>query len=209
MFRLLIAVIVGGCFLTFLGVQEFRLASGTKAEPQVITCAALERDGPGDNAYVELTGFALADDWVYQENKSGTKWVKVWAPAIALDGEYAAKMREAFAAHPDGDVPAAEVPVLARVDVIVRSDDVPDDAALQALGEQDSIRGLIVNRTESLGSEERKFLARSYPQADLDKVWILDAGRQPKGYAVSGAMTLGGLVLIGGGLFGVFGRFKK
>ena len=213
MFRFFIAVIVGGCFLAFFGVQEFRLASGTKSTPQAITVAQLEADGPGDNAYVELTEFALMPNMVYQENKSGTKWAKVWVPATPLDGDYLRAMAALYAEAEASGVPvspAAEAAVpVPPVRVVVRSDDIEDESGLDALAAQDTIRGLVVNRTEGLGKDEAKMLADGYPGSDMTKAWIVDVGREPKGYATSGAMTLGGLLLIGGGLFGVFRGFRK
>ena len=56
--RFVLVLIIIGAVLTFAGVQEMRLSSAAKPEPQEISCSELIENGPGDNAHVLLRAIA-------------------------------------------------------------------------------------------------------------------------------------------------------
>jgi hypothetical protein len=37
----------------------------------------------------------------------------------------------------------------------------------------------VINRIDSLGQEERELVLESFPEVNLDKVWIIGQGRRP------------------------------
>jgi hypothetical protein len=72
---------------------------------------------------------------------------------------------------------------------------------------QDSVKGLVINRIDSLDSEEEKLIKENFPSLDIDKVLILEQDRTPASLFKSMGMMAGGmlLALVGVGLFFVGG----
>lgn len=54
MFRIKLAMLVGGGVLAFVGFQEFRVSQGTTTEPQKVSLADLESGTIPDNAHLEI-----------------------------------------------------------------------------------------------------------------------------------------------------------
>src|SRR5688572_14555616 len=79
--RFVLVLIIIGAVLTFAGVQEMRLSSAAKPEPQEISCSELAQNGPSDNAHVLLKDFLITPAFVYETGKSGN-WKTVWVPAV-------------------------------------------------------------------------------------------------------------------------------
>lgn len=196
-------VIVGlGAMLAWMGYQEWKLGSGASSAPQLITCAELETTGPGDNAHVELADFLLTEQaFVYESREGSSTWNKIWIPAVALGGEYHQQLVEL--ADAEGKVMTDDLPVPRSIGVIVKSSRIKNEKQLGRLAAADTLTGLIVNEVESLGSDERRLLAQSYPGIDLDNVYILEHGRAPAGAGKILGFLGGGslLVLIGLGSF--------
>src|SRR5262249_14497219 len=86
LFRLGIALIVGGCILGYFTIQEGRLAATASATPQEITLQQLIARGPAGNAHIILKDFDFCDNLVYQESEHGTTWLKVWVPVVPHQG---------------------------------------------------------------------------------------------------------------------------
>ncbi|MCB9881978.1 MAG: hypothetical protein H6834_09325 [Planctomycetes bacterium] len=191
--RLMLAAVIGGGVLTFFGIQEMRLSSAAKAEPQAITLAELAANGPGDNAHVEVKDFIFAINlYVYEEKSKGGAWKRAWIPALPLGGPW----HQEVVKLPEG----ADLPKPSTFSVIVSTDAAKNEAELMALGDKETLQGMIINKIESLGKDEKKILADSYPTVDLDKCWILEVGRKPASSGKTFAMIGGGLVLVLGGL---------
>jgi hypothetical protein len=201
--RLILALVIGGGFLTFIGVQDFRLNQASKAEPQEITCVDLVANGPGDNALIVIGDFLLCDfAFVYEEK--GNDWSKVWVPAVPLGGEFHQKLLSMVGE--DGRL-TGEVPMPKDVKVIVKSTDVSNERELSNLAEKDTLQGLVINQIESLGSEEEKILKESYPTVDFDDCWIVEVGRAPATIGRIAGFFLGGVALmVIGGLIALSGR---
>ena len=179
--RFVLVLIIIGAVLTFAGVQEMRLSSAAKPEPQEISCSELIENGPGDNAHVLLKDFLITPAFVYETGKSGN-WKTVWVPAVP---------------HTMQSVPN-------DVRLIVKSSRIRSESELDTLANQDKLQGLVVNKIASLGSKERKILTQNYPKTDFDKVYILEHGRQPASAGKSYGMMGGGLVLATLGVLGFF-----
>ena len=192
--RLLLALIVIGVMVGWFGMKEWRLASAASTTPQSITCANLEAKGPGTNAHVILKDFLLCPSGFVYESKSKSNtstYSKIWIPAVPIDGEYVKQLKSMH----DSGKDLSDAPPPKNVRVIVRSSHVHNDTDLEKLGDRETIQGLIVNKVDSLGSEEKKILAGQYPGIDFDTCWILDEGRSPKSFGAAGGMVGGGAVL--------------
>lgn len=205
--RFLIAMVVGGGVLAFLGVQELRLASEAKPEPQTLTCEALGQNGPGDNAHIIMSDFLLSPGgFVYEGDKAGTTYKTVWIPAVPLEGEYHRELKALL--DSEGNLPD-NIPAPRDLRVILRSKNLKNDAAIGTLGDADTVQGLVINKISKLSGKELKLLQESYPGIDFAKVWILEHGRQPAGVGKTVGLVGGGvaLILIAAALF-IRGRQK-
>jgi hypothetical protein len=200
MTRILLVIIVLGGAMVFAGIQQMRLASVAKAEPQKISCAKLMASGPGDNAHVVLTDFIMVNSaFVTETGKSGGRWKNVWVPVMPVDGEYrdqiASLIKSSGSLPPNGVMPTPR-----DIRVIVNSSKVASESELGALADQDTIQGMVVNTVSSLGSKQKRILADSYPGVNFDNVLILEHGRTPWGAGKSLGCIAGGIALAGAGV---------
>ncbi|MCA9244277.1 MAG: hypothetical protein KDA32_10000 [Phycisphaerales bacterium] len=190
-------IVLGGVF-GFMAVQDARLNSTCKDEPQSITCAELSENGPGDNAHVVMNEFLLCDfSFVYQEGRDGS-WTKVWVPAVPLGGEYHRKLLDSLDENGRMNGP---IPHPTDLKVLVKSKSARGEADVSALAELDSIQGLVINEIEGLKGEERRMLVQSYPGIDFDECWLLEVDREPASMAKVAGFGGGGAALIALGLF--------
>ena len=189
----LILLILGGALIYF-AFQEFKLSSATESTPQQITCSDLGQFGPGSNAYVEMTEFLLCDfSFVYEEQVG--QWSKIWVPAVPVNGEYHQKIMQLVESTSD-TITTDMFPMPTDIKVIVKSEKIKNEAQLSQVSNQDTIRGVVVNKIEKLGSEERNILSSSYPGVDFRSVWILQERRQPAGIGKMFGLGAGGLGLM-------------
>ncbi len=192
--RFKIWMIIGGAVLAWYGFKEWRISGEAKADPQVITCGALAKDGYGKNAHVKMTDFLLSPGgYVYEEKTSGGSWSKVWIPVVPLGGEYHTMVQ----ALPED----AELPAPKSFNVILQTEHASSASMLSKIGKRDDIQGVVINEIDSLDSETKKLLRDSYPGIDLDKCWIVEHKRKTKGAMLSLLMLLAGVGLAGGGVF--------
>lgn len=201
--RFILALVVGGGVLLFIGIQEMRLRSAAKEEPQKIACAELAANGPGENAHVLMGDFILCDfAYVYEEKNN--QWSKVWVPAVPIGGAFHLKLLSML--DEEGRL-TGEVPPPTNVKVIVKSSSVDNEGELGVLAEKETLQGVIVNTIESLGSEEEKMLKESYPSVNFDECYILEVDRAPATFAKMAGFSVGGVLLMaGGGLLALRGR---
>ena len=202
--RILLAMLVGGGVLVFFGVQEMRLAKAAKAQPQSITAADLIQSGPGDNAHVLMKDFLMCDfAYVYQSSKKGGDWKNVWVPVVPVGGEYHKKILSMV--KPDGSFEGTP-PMPTDIRLIVKSGKVSNEREVGALAGQDTLQGVIVNKIESLGGEQKKILKESYPGVDVANVLILEHDRKPATAGKSFGFIGGGALL---SCMGVLGFVKS
>lgn len=207
MFRIKLIVLVVGCVLVYFGVQEARLSSTTKSQPQPISLAQLASNGPGDNAHVEIRDFLCSPSFIYESKEGSNKWTCCWVPAVSLDSEYAAQLNAMLVAN-NGVLPNS-FPDPKSFNVILKMPDVESERDFERIAAQDTAQGVVINLIEGLGGEEKKILKQSFPGVDLDACYIVEIGRQPSGVAktaglIGGGGLLGvlGLAWLGSGLFG-------
>jgi hypothetical protein len=182
MVRLKIALMILGGVVGFFGIQEWRLATAAKPTPQRLSAAQLVDKGPGKNAHILLTNYTAAgNDFVYEENKRTHKWQKVWIP-LQPDGGL-------FGLQPGGPV---------RILFKSKKASGEGDLAGIFMG-LPPLKGMIVNKIESLGREEKDLLRARYPSIDFDHCYIFEHDRSPASTAqVVGLMGGGGfLILLG------------
>ena len=208
MVRLALVLIVLGGASIYFGVQEFMLAGIAKPEPQELTCKQLHDAGYGDNAHVSIDEFCTTDAFVYTADSSNpSRFLSVFIPLMPTDSDYHlayVNLEARFAAGEEiteADVEAIEK--LADFAIILKTTQLRSQSDVMGFptpGER--LQGLIINRIESLQEEERKLLRSSYPQADFDKVLILEHGRKPAAGGMLAAYLGGGglLVLVAIGL---------
>ena len=204
--RILLVMLVGGGVLVFFGIQEMRLAKATKPEPQSITAADLIASGPGDNAHVVMKDFLMCDfAYVYQAKKGGGPWKNVWVPVVPVGGDYHKKILGMV--KPDGTIDGTP-PMPDNIRLIVKSSKVPNEQSVGALASQETLQGVIVNKIESLGSEQKKILKESYPGVDFANVLILEHDRKPATAGKSFGFMGGGAMLSCVGVLGMVKRRK-
>ena len=200
MARLKLLIVIGGIGLGVYGVQEWRLSSAAAKDPQTITCADLSAKGPGGNAHVAMTDFfPCVHSYVYESRSKNdtSKWSKVWLPVVPVDSEYARKFLETL----EKDESAlATLPPPTDIRVLVKSTHVRNEDEMGPLFAAPKLDGLIVNKIESIGSDERKILEESYPGIDFTRCYILDHDRKPASTLLVAGALGGGLALILGGV---------
>ena len=201
--RLTVAMVAGGIVLIFLGVKESRLAAAAKSTPQEITCLQLEKNGPGDNAYVHVTGLIPTVNFVYeQRNGSSSDWSQVWQPVIPIDGAFmsAVKMKSLF-----GQINSnSDIPVPDKIRIIVKSNKIHNQGDLSAFSRAKNVQGMVINKVDSLSEKELKILRGSYPSTDFTKCWIIEDGREPASMGKYAMLFGGGSVLALLGLVLIF-----
>lgn len=204
--------IIGGLLCALVGYRETRLACVAKPQPRRITCAELASRGPGDNAHVEIEKLMVCF-WVFVYEKKqksvsnsassrDSEYATIWVPAVPIGGPFHKKLT-ALIEQNDNRLPQ-NLPSPKTIRVLIKSTDCPTDEAVFDLGQQKVVRGVVVNEIESLGSQERGQLGKSYPGANLEQIYIVEHGRRPAGVGKRWGLSIAGLLLIvagvGGGL---------
>jgi hypothetical protein len=160
------------------GVQEIALWRVAAPKPQTISCEALGRTGPGDNAHVVLTDFVLCQSaFVYEER--GGRWTVAWVPAVPRGTPLNAGQ------------PPPDFRVLVKIPSARSMSDIVQVAQAPTL------EGIVVNSIERLGDGERATLQRSYPRVDFERCQIFELDRRPAGWLrVIGSLAGGALLIL-------------
>lgn len=179
-----ILTVVGG-MLIFFGIQETRLSSMAKDEPTQMTLQELIEKGSPDNIYLTLTDVnCILDETVlYGDEGPGGRITKVdraWIPATIPGGGM-------------GDVK-----------LIIKCTKASKEHEVAAIASQRTFTGMIINQIDSINREERQLLASGLPGTNLEKAYIFHERRTPSGAGLVILYYVGGLVLIGAGLFWIF-----
>jgi hypothetical protein len=206
MIRLAILLMVGGGFLLFIGCKEHRLSSASQAEPQDITAEELIANGYGDNAHVNVTGLQMLDNFVYESSEaSPNKYNKVWVPAISNNDPYLRELERVITESEDvesgvlSDALISDlrsIPAPSNFGIIVISDDVENQRELETFAEKTEVRGLVINKIDSLNKDELEVLREQYPGFNDKEVLIIEHNRKPSGAAKTLGMIGGGVVLL-------------
>jgi hypothetical protein len=175
---------VGGV-LIFFGIQETRLSSMAKDEPTQMTLQELIENGSPDNIYLTLTDVnCILDKTVlYGDEGPGgqiTKVDRAWIPATTPGGGM-------------GDVK-----------LIIKSTQANTENEVAGVASQHTFTGMIINQIDSINREERQLLASGLPGTNLEKAYIFHERRTPSGAGLVILFYVGGVILLGGGLFWIF-----
>ena len=138
----------------------------------------------------------MTDAYVYEQKKNSQVYKTVWVPLVPIDGAYAAKVVDWLDAGSVGSPPPLDA---SEVKVVLKTTHCPDDAAMQALGDQETVQGLVINQVESISGDTRKLLQSNFPAMDVANVLILEEGRGPPSLAFAAGMTFGGIALFAAG----------
>jgi len=197
MVRFGIALLVVGGVMGFFGIQECRLRSAASTTPQEISLKDLIAHGPENNAHVIVKDYSLCENFIYEkpEKSNADTWNKVWIPAVPAQAN--AQQKNGLAAKPN------------HVDALIKSKHVHKESELARLAGP-TVQGMVVNKIESLGSEEKKKLSETYPGTDFSKCLIIEEGREPAGPGKLAALVGGGLLLLlVGGAVALFGFTRR
>ena len=163
--RVHVTVFCLGIVVAFWGGQELVLASGSSGAAQRMTCADLAKSGPGENAHVILTEFDLTPEYVTQEERG--HWTQVWVRAVPKGGA-----RNAL--------------------VLLTSRKVRSEKELAEAFDKPELEGTIVDALGKPNAEVRARLDATYQGLSFARV--LEVGRKPSGWLLSGGAILLGLV---------------
>ena len=188
--RLGIVILVLGCIMMFYGYKEWRLCTAASTTPDDITLEALIARGPDGNPNVRVSDFMLGDNFVYFTDDSGLRWTNVLIPAVP-------KTMGEQSAH------------VLNPQVIVKTAHVASEDDVDTLRSRPKVQGLVINRIEELGSEEKEMLRQDYPGLDFNKCIILEEGRQPSEFIKVFLMGGGGLALLFGGGWLLLSNFTR
>jgi len=145
-----IVVIIGG-------VVNYRLAARSHETPQVISCDALLRDGPGDNVHVVVTDFRLHTDEFAVEGEKGSDLQSHWNVAFI-------------------PVSPARLGVVGNggsYGLILQTGRAQEPGEIRGLGKDGRLHGTIVNSVTQLNPRAELLLKKSYPNTDFSKCLIL------------------------------------
>jgi hypothetical protein len=188
----LIFFVLGG-MLCYFGWKERQLASTSGKEPTGISLKDLIARGPSGNAHVIVGNYAVADNFVYEEDGSSKRWKKVWVPIVPIEP---GQKKEAGAAK--------------NVQALLYSTHVKNEAEVNSTLAVPQISGMVINTIETLGSEEKKLLSESYPGTNFDRCLIIEEGREPASPVKQYAMLYGGAgVCLVGFVIVVWGLSRK
>jgi hypothetical protein len=222
MVRILLAAIVGGGVLAYMGFNEMKLAGQCQAEPTAITVDEIAaRNGMAlDNAHVVLGEFYDAGDLIYEadSDRPGAPWTTAWVPVVGqaeadrmLD---TLDLSEQFLAG--GEPTAADEAVLKSArpaggafPVVLKLTDCrgPEDA--QRIMMKEKVQGVAINQVESIDSETRRLLTQSLPGIQVDDLVIIEVDRTPPGTGGAAGMLGGGVALAGAGVAGGVMRVRR
>ena len=207
--RFLIGMIILGAVLTFASAKKVLLAIKTSDTPAALTCAQLFADGPGDNLHLALEEVIAYGDWYVYASKTGNEdgpYDHVYLPFLPVGGQW----HQSVLANLDeeGNLKSDVAPPT-DIRIIAKFNDVSDPHKLARLIASTEYRGVVINDIKSLDAEERKLLAQGYPGVDFKKCWIFEVGRKPDGMTTPILSLVGGIALMGGGIFLLrLGKFR-
>lgn len=195
----------GVCF--YIGVKEHRLSSIADAEPQLITCADLAKDGPGSNAHVRISDYILSSSFIWQQRENSAAYTKVYVPAMPVGGAYHQTIQQLYLENPQRE----NYPEPTNVRVLLKSTKIKTMQDFNDFGLEETIDGLVINDIESLDQEEVDLLKNSYPGFNEQHCRIVEVGRKPAGAGKLSMLYGGGAMclLFGLGIFGAYARSNR
>lgn len=203
--RFLLALIIGGGFVSYMGWQEYQLLDGVSDTPEVLDLAELETRSTLDNPYINLKehwrvypgsvfSYEVPKNASSDEALPEYKVTETYYPVISMTHPFFLKLAALQMQYGDLDaVPDEEYPDVGNFKVLVKTDafkqvrDVPDDWM-----ESEGVEGMVINAISSLSQEEEALIRESFPSVDMSSVLILEEGRKPKALSTVLGMMIGG-----------------
>ncbi len=208
MFRIVIAMIIGGGILAFMGGRDLALSSQCSSDPVLHDLSDLEQGGEIDNPHIKFGEHVAAYGgmiYEYEQKEgqgnavhNGTKLTKAYYGIVSLDHPFIQEYNKLAERENNGEeIADSEFPDFKNFTVLVKTKryktlgQMPEDM----LALEDGISGVVINQIESLDTEEKYLIRNSFPEVDIDKILILEEGRTPN-TLINIAMLGGGIVLI-------------
>ena len=215
MFRIKLALLIGGGVLAFFGIQEVLVSYGTDSKADEVDLKTVEDGQTPESNHAKIgEHMAIFDASVYAVRQAkhekgepgpGSKVEYCFYPIISNEHPYINALRELADKHggldnvPEEaawpDIQDYTISMLVKTKKFKTVGTIPD-----GMDTQDTVQGLIINQIDSLDSEEEGLVKESFPKADLEKVLILEDGRKPASLFKSLGMTFGGILLSLGGV---------
>ena len=211
MWRIIIAVMIGGGALCFFGYQEYSVSAGTSSKALNVELLDIESGKAPDNNYIRLGPHYrvyAAAVYEYEANNDNeqvteyTKVTQVYYPVYSVGSPFGRQMDVlikkygSYDKFPD-ELPADEYLPTDNLSMIVKTDKYHRVGRLPTgMPRFEGIKGLVINEIESLGSEEKRLIESGFGEIDFSKILILEQGRKPTSTALSLAMMGGGALLI-------------
>jgi hypothetical protein len=186
----LISILIGAC-LVWYGVLEYQVGSEASVDPVDVELADLEAGGPLPDNHIKIGlhhcmyhlsvyDYDFDGDDETMRPSSPLNWV--WSPLISDTHPYIPEMKALIKRHGGlKKIPRdADWPVLKDFVVLLKSEyyetvrDVPGGRKPYK-----SVSGLVINRIESVGDEEKRLIRKEFPDIDFDKILIVQHGRKP------------------------------
>jgi len=204
-------MIIGGGALCYFGYREYSVSAGTSSEPVNVELLDLENGKTLDSNYIRVgPHYRLYDASVYQykvksnseQPTAKTKVNRVYYPVYSTSGPFGKQMDVLMKKYGSYDklpenLPDNELLPTDNLSMIIKTNKYRSIGALPGgMVRCESIKGLVINSIESVGSEEKKLLESGFGEIDFSRVLILQQGRKPTSTTVSLAMMGGGALLI-------------
>jgi len=213
MYRLKFVVVFLGGMLAFWGFQEYRVSSGASQEPLTIELSSIEAGEEPENTYLHIpkhSALYFSSVYEYEQSKYSTseptpasKVNHTYYPIISAEHPFntlLAKYGDIESVPEGTEFPAPDsFAVLVKTKRFKKIGDIP-----VGIDPGEEVKGLLINRISSLGSEEEKLVRETFPNVNVDKLLILEDGREPSSALKSMGMMGGGVVLVLGGLASFF-----
>lgn len=213
MFRFKLILIGIGIALGYYGYEEFTVSQHASIAAAEVELATLEASTELENHHIKIGAhWAVYPGCIYEyqmekyetgEPTASTKVTLTYYPIISNTHPYLTAIDTLTAQFGNLEsIPDEQWPEFKQFTVLVKSErfntlgSIPEDWL-----EEGSLQGLVINRIESLDSEEAGLLRESFPHIDLDNVLIVEEGRSPSSQKKSVGMMAGGGVLILAGIF--------
>jgi len=221
MFRIKIVLIAIGCVAAFIGYEEFKLSSLAKETPEVLNMSEVEALEVLENAHLKIGPHAAfyfgivyeyeSDKHEMGELKDTTKIIKAYYPVVSAQHPFMVSLNALYDRYPNGIPEGVSMPQINDLKVLVKTDRFSNIGALPEnyLVNESGIQGVVINEIESLGNEEAALIRESFPNVDLDKVFILEEGRLPSSSGKNYSMMGGGAILALFGLAWLIAGFRR
>ena len=188
---------------------EYRVSSGATTEAEIVDLSQVEAGARPENSHVQFDSHSAVyagsvyeyemDKYETGEPGRGTKVNYTYYPIISAQHPFNVRWDELAAQYGSFEaVPETEnLPDLTTFAVLVKTErfttvgSIPD-----GIEDGQSVKGLLINRIESLDSEEKKLVGESFPQVNVDSLLILEDGRKPSPATKFMGMIGGGVVLV-------------